>query len=98
MGEQRPQVSAYHEAGHVVFGWRLGLRLLSVSIRPSSTSGRTEFDEQPDPGRLAIVSLAGYLAKRRAYPAELPIACCRDLVIFEELTAPLVLDDPNARV
>jgi len=98
MNQNRPPMNAYHEAGHAVFAWRFRVQLQSVWIRPASTSGGTECDgECHSPREWAIIYLAGMLAQLRAHPASWPFNARNDILKFEDLTAPLMSDDPAVR-
>lgn len=71
-----PPPEAYHEAGHAVVGRRCGRRVLSIHLGRKLEGGRVDFAAaggEPDHTwvlRSVAISLAGYLAHRRAAPSE----------------------------
>jgi ATP-dependent Zn protease len=59
MAEQSPRGTAYHEAGHVVVAWSLGLPVGAVTVSADDASGGTQIglaDHLPVVEQLAIYS------------------------------------------
>jgi hypothetical protein len=57
----------YHEAGHVIVGLRLGIRITSVSARDRNGGGTTDWDAHanPQPSHVVAMLLAGSAAQIR---------------------------------
>jgi hypothetical protein len=81
------EATAYHEAGHMVAAWRLGMKIRSATIVPDeSYSGKVEHDnplrgnnlefDNSDRARIrgenaVLICLAGPIAQRQFRPSSL---------------------------
>jgi hypothetical protein len=99
--ESERRAVAYHESGHAVVAVVLGLPLWFVTIAPDDArSCRGEarlapnWQKQTDETKLAIFSLAGAAAERRAQGREIPGGAAKDLENVRHIVA-LKSDNPR---
>ncbi len=65
MPDRHPRGSAYHEAGHAIVAWSLGLRIGTILIRHDDASGETEIGDTKDLSLIEQIAVcaAGYTAE-----------------------------------